>query len=161
RRLRAAAPVVPVGGDHARPDCTGGVDIVDDAFTNLRAGEDASRKGRMIARHIVMIASEAMPFSKTGGLADVMGAWPAALSRLGWRTTVVIPKYRGVSAGRLAERFRLTVGSFTCEVGVFEAPLDDGATAVLIECPDLYDREAIYGPNNTDYPDNPRRFAFL
>jgi starch synthase len=108
-----------------------------------------------------MIASEATPFSKTGGLADVMGALPAALARLGWHPTVVVPKYRGVSAGTLVERFPLTVGGFTREAGIFEAPLADGARAILIECPDLYDRDAIYGPNNTDYPDNPRRFAFL
>jgi starch synthase len=108
-----------------------------------------------------MIASEATPFAKTGGLADVMGALPAALARLGWEPTVVIPKYRGVSAGTLVERFPLTVGGLTREAGMFEAPLADGVRAVLVECPDLFDREAMYGPDNTDYPDNPRRFAFL
>ena len=44
---------------------------------------------------ILMIASEARPFSKTGGLADVLGALPPALARLGHRVTVVLPKYRG------------------------------------------------------------------
>src|SRR6185295_11004456 len=41
------------------------------------------------------------------------------------------------------------------------APLADGARAVLIDCPDLYDRSGLYSVDNTDYPDNARRFAFL
>ena len=43
-----------------------------------------------------MIASEAQPFSKTGGLADVAAALPKALGRLGHDVTVITPRYRGV-----------------------------------------------------------------
>ena len=42
-----------------------------------------------------MVTPEARPFSKTGGLADVCGALPLALARLGHRVTIVLPKYRG------------------------------------------------------------------
>ena len=60
-----------------------------------------------------------------------------------------------------SRRSPLTVGGFSRDAEFFEAPLADGARALLIGCPDLYDREALYGVDNTDYPDNPRRFAFL
>jgi len=108
-----------------------------------------------------MIGSEALPFAKTGGLADVMGALPPALARLGWDVTVALPKYRGVNGGSLLEQFPVTVGGFTRDVAFLEAPMADGARAWLIDCPDLFDREALYGVDGTDYPDNARRFAML
>jgi starch synthase len=111
-------------------------------------------------RSVLLIGSEAQPFSKTGGLADVLGALPPALQRLGWDATVVLPRYRGVSAGTLVETFPVTVGGYTRDAGFFEAPLD-GARAILVDCPDLYDRPGLYTVDNADYPDNPRRFAFL
>jgi starch synthase len=112
-------------------------------------------------RSVLLIGSEAQPFSKTGGLADVLGALPPALQRLGWDATVVLPRYRGVSAGVLTDTFPVTVGGYTRETGFFEAPLADEARAVLVDCPDLYDRPGLYSVDNTDYPDNARRFAFL
>ena len=112
-------------------------------------------------RAVLLVGSEAQPFAKTGGLADVLGALPPALQRLGLDATVVIPRYRGVSAGTLVETFPVTVGGFTRDAGFYEAPLADGARAILVDCPDLYDRPGIYGADSTDYPDSPRRFAFL
>jgi starch synthase len=112
-------------------------------------------------RSVLIIGSEARPFSKTGGLADVLGALPPALQRLGWDATIVLPRYRGASAGALADTFPVTVGGYMRDVGFHEAPLADGARAILIDCPDLYDRPGLYTVDNTDYPDNARRFAFL
>ena len=112
-------------------------------------------------RSVLLIGSEARPFAKTGGLADVLGALPPALQRLGWDATVALPRYRGVSAGTLSETFPVTVGGYTRDAGFYEAPLADGARALLIDCPDLYDRPGLYSVDNTDYPDNARRFAFL
>ncbi len=51
---------------------------------------------------MLMVASEALPFAKTGGLADVLGSLPRALQRLGHHVDVVIPRYRGITAGRAA-----------------------------------------------------------
>jgi starch synthase len=112
-------------------------------------------------RSVLLIGSEAQPFSKTGGLADVLGALPPALQRLGWDATVVLPRYRDVAAGTLVDTFPVTVGGYTRETGFYEAPLAGGARALLIDCPDLYDRPGLYTVDNTDYPDNARRFAFL
>ena len=107
-----------------------------------------------------MIGSEAVPFAKTGGLADVLGALPQALARLGWDVTLVLPKYRGVAAGSLVERFVLVVGGYATDVGFFEAPLGE-ARAILVDVPELYDRAELYGVGNVDYPDNARRFGVL
>ena len=115
----------------------------------------------MPRRSVLLIGSEAQPFAKTGGLADVLGALPPALQRLGWDATVALPRYRGVTAGTLTDTFSVTSGGFTREAGFYEAPLADGATALLVDCPELYDRPGIYGADGTDYPDSPRRFAFL
>src|SRR6478609_6580129 len=114
-------------------------------------------------RSVLLIGSEARPFSKTGGLADVLGALPPALQRLGWDATVALPRYRGVTAGTLVESFPVTVGGYTRDAGLYEAPLAGGvprpgsgqARALLVDCPDLYDRAGIYGADTTDYPDSP------
>ncbi len=121
-------------------------------------GETGKRK---IRKSVLQIASEALPFAKTGGLADVLGALPPALARLGWGVTVVLPKYRGVTGGRVAARFPVTVGGFARDVAFVEAPLADGARAILVDCPELYDRAELYTESGVDYADNARRFAFL
>jgi starch synthase len=110
---------------------------------------------------VLIIGSEARPFAKTGGLADVLGALPPALARIGWDVTLALPRYRGVEPGVVVERFPVAVGGFTRDAAFHETPLADGARAVLVDCPDLYDRDALYGPANADYPDNALRFAFL
>jgi starch synthase len=108
-----------------------------------------------------MIGSEAVPFSKTGGLGDVLGALPQALARLGWDVTLFTPRYRGVHAGEFRERFGVTVGGYYCDVGLFEAQIGDGARAMLVEEPGMFHRDFYYGEGGGDYPDSPRRFALL
>jgi starch synthase len=112
-------------------------------------------------RSVLMIGSEAVPFAKTGGLADVLGALPPALARLGIDATLVIPRYRGVDAGTPVERFPVSVGGFTRPAVFHEGAMHDGARIVAVECDDLFARDTLYGPGGTDYPDNARRFAFL
>src|SRR6185295_9640590 len=109
--------------------------------TSTRAARPSTRKPAPPAprRSVLIIGSEAQPFAKTGGLADVLGALPSALARLGWDTTLVLPKYRGVTAGTEVDRFPITVGGFTRDAGFFDAPIGDGAHAILVECPELYD----------------------
>src|SRR6266851_5699362 len=92
-------------------------------------------------RTVLFIGSEALPFAKTGGLADVMAALPPAVARLGWDATVALPRYRGVEAGTILETFPVTVGGYTRDVTFYDAPIADGARALLVDCPDLYDRD--------------------
>jgi len=119
----------------------------------------ASRRSATSRPSVLIIGSEAQPFAKTGGLADVLGALPPALARLGWQATLVIPRYQGVEQGTFRERFPLTVGGRPLDVGFYDVPLRDGARAVLVDAPELFDREGLYGIGARDYPDNPRRFG--
>src|SRR5690242_15064293 len=104
---------------------------------------------------ILMVGSEALPFSKTGGLADGLGALPLALGRLGHRVSLVTPKYRGVQAQGATRTIQVTgVGGAIAETKIIEVPLAENVRAVLIDRPELYDRDSLYGAGG-DYPDNP------
>ena len=59
---------------------------------------------------ILMVGSEALPFAKTGGLADVLGALPKALTRLGHTVDLVIPRYRGIDVGHPSASIRVALG---------------------------------------------------
>jgi starch synthase len=109
---------------------------------------------------ILMVASEAIPFAKTGGLADVVAALPKALVRLGHDVDVVIPRYRGISGGRAVGRVTVALGGRVADAPVFELDTD-GVRMLFVEQPEYFDRRSLYGEGNRDYPDNPLRFAFL
>jgi starch synthase len=117
-----------------------------------------SRKPK--ALRILMVASEAQPFSKTGGLADVATALPKALVRLGHDVTVVTPRYRGVTDGPVVAELTLEVATRWFQARLLEAPFD-GARVLLLDCPELYDRSGIYYDANGDYADNAVRYAAL
>lgn len=110
---------------------------------------------------ILMIASETQPFSKTGGLADVVGALPRALARLGHEVTVVTPRYRSVAAGESQGRVAVHVGPFAFDVGLMRAEVEPGARVLFADCAPLFGREGIYNEQNVDYADNALRFAVL
>lgn len=108
---------------------------------------------------ILMVASEAAPFAKTGGLADVLGSLPPALARLGDEVAVVLPKYR-TSDTRGAEpvwlAMRLWVGPHAYAVDIYRK-IHRSVQYYFVDYPPLYDRAEIYG----DYPDDHIRFALL
>jgi starch synthase len=108
---------------------------------------------------ILMVASEGMPFAKTGGLADVVGALPAALVRLGHVCDVVMPHYRDVD-GHPAGRLTITVGGHVVDVAVHVAETA-GVRTIFIDHPPFFDRDHLYGASGHDYADNPLRFACL
>ena len=129
---------------------------------------------------ILVVASEAVPFAKTGGLADVIGALPRALARLGHRVDVVIPRYRGITAGEESGRVTVRLGGQVADARIWidgesgpersapHVPGDGGSSqtrgnvrTVFIDYPHYYDRDFLYGTAGQDYPDNPERFAFL
>lgn len=108
-----------------------------------------------------MIASEAQPFSKTGGLADVVGALPKALGRLGHDITVVTPRYRGAPDGPVAGTVSVEVAERRFHGRLLEQRIGPGARALLLDQPELYDRAGIYYEAGIDYPDNAVRYGFL
>jgi starch synthase len=107
-----------------------------------------------------MVASEVHPFAKTGGLADVLGALPRALVRLGHHVDVVMPKYRGISTGQSIGRIAVTLGG-QVDVADVTSVIDRGVRVVFISHPAYFERDYLYGMASRDYPDNPERFAFL
>lgn len=112
---------------------------------------------------VLMVASEATPFAKTGGLADVLGALPQALRRHGDETALVLPRYRRISlqgARRIYNDLPVYLGGTSFPVSVFLTYSQD-VPVYLLECPPLFDRDGLYGENNIDYPDNALRFAVL
>ena len=109
---------------------------------------------------VLYIASEAVPFVKTGGLADVAGALPAALVADGVDCRVIMPKY-----GAIAEEIRsamehvydgvLNVAWRDKFVGIDKYVLD-GVTYYFVDNEEYYNREGFYG-----YPDDAERFSFF
>jgi starch synthase len=110
---------------------------------------------------VLLIGSEATPFAKTGGLADVLGALPLALSRLGWHVTLVMPRYRGIDGGVKVGYTPLTLGDYTAGVTFYETPLRDRARVIFVDVPELFRRAQLYVEEGRDYPDNARRFGLL
>jgi starch synthase len=118
-----------------------------------------------IPMKLLMVASEAAPFAKTGGLADVVGSLPPALHELGHDVRLVMPWYRCVTAvtgelPRSAHALRVPVGGEAREVA-WRSIERRGVTVYFIDCPRLYGREGLYGEHGVDYPDNAERFALL
>ena len=99
---------------------------------------------------IVFVASEGVPFSKTGGLADVVGALPKALAKLGHKLEVVLPRYRITKPGKPeAEMQSLTL---PLGAGYKFASIQNGGVAshvrtYLVECPFFFDRAGLYQEN--------------
>jgi starch synthase len=107
-----------------------------------------------------MVGSEAQPFAKTGGLADVLGALPRALARLGHSVDLIIPRYRGIGVGEPIGRIRVALGGQIddAEISAIEV---DGLRTIFVGHTAYFDREFLYGAAERDYPDNPERFAFF
>ena len=108
-----------------------------------------------------MVSSEAHPFAKTGGLAEVVGALPSALARLGHAVTIVVPKYRGVAVDGEGREFSFDLGGRRIAGRFISTTLPEGVRAVLVDAPEFYDRPGLYGVDGVDYPDNALRFATL
>jgi starch synthase len=106
---------------------------------------------------VLMVAAEAVPFAKAGGLGDVMGALPLALEKQGVRTTIVIPRYRGIDLEKFA--FEPAAGR-----DAHHAVLPDSSVDVFLIGNDKYfDRDGIYFDLDTgkDYPDQADRWIFF
>lgn len=112
---------------------------------------------------VLIASSEAVPFSKTGGLADVVGALSRRLAILGHETALFTPLYRSINPtltqGARKILFTAALGHEKIQ-GTFWV-LQKKVLTVLIDCPAFYDRPGLYGENGKDYPDNDRRFAFF
>ncbi|MCC7496174.1 MAG: glycogen synthase GlgA [Bryobacterales bacterium] len=112
---------------------------------------------------ILMVASEAAPFAKTGGLADVLGALPAALRAQGNEIAVVLPRYRSIAlaeAERVFDDLTIWLGKSSYRVNLYRK-VERGVPYYFVDMPALFDRTGLYGDSSGDYPDNPVRFGVL
>lgn len=117
--------------------------------------------------NILLATSEVVPFSKTGGLADVSGALPQELAVLGHEIAVITPAYRNVHNARLPiqatpHRFAIPVGKRLVEGRLLRSTLPGGDVPVyLVEQNDYYNRDELYRADGEDYRDNCERFVFF
>lgn len=114
--------------------------------------------------HISFAASEGVPFSKTGGLADVVGALPRALAALGHQVSVYLPRYRQTKLSDPSTVVRSITIPFDDKyrfASVSAAGTHSGVRFFFVEFPEYFDRDALYGTPAGDYPDNAERFALF
>ena len=117
--------------------------------------------------NIVMISSECVPFAKTGGLADVVGALPKALHALGHQVIVVMPKYASIDTHKhdicsYLSPMGVWMGNTQEWCSVHTTTMDGGVPVYFIEFDRYFGRDGLYhDANMDDYTDNPRRFGFL
>ena len=115
---------------------------------------------------ILHCSPEVVPYSKTGGLADVSSALPEALTRLKHRVTVVTPLYASVDRKKhrispLNRKIEVILNGRTESFSVHEASLPAGTRVLLLEHEGFFGRPALYGTRDGDYPDNHHRFSFF
>lgn len=113
-------------------------------------------------KRVLSVASECAPLIKTGGLADVVGALPAALEPLGWKTKVLLPAYPGLlqKIGR-GTRVWGDENLFGGPAAVVRGKID-GLNVLLLDAPHLFDRDGgPYSAHGHDFHDNHVRFAAL
>src|ERR1700752_1943706 len=109
---------------------------------------------------IMFVASEGLPFSKTGGLADVIEALPKALAAVGHEVAVVLPRYRGIKANSvIAHSLTIPVGGRLRFPAVVDGTLLAGVRYFFIDDPAYFDRDGLYGGRGGDYPDNAERYS--
>lgn len=116
--------------------------------------------------NLLFAASELAPYAKTGGLADVMKALPAALRARGHSVSVVVPLYRVLRENwpefkRSSVRLAVSVGAHLFHPPVWIGSTADDVTIFAIEQDEFFDRSFIYGNEDGDYYDNSQRFAFF
>ncbi len=115
---------------------------------------------------IVFVSPEVVPYSKVGGLADVVGALPKSLRALGHKVTVVSLLYGSIDSAQHALARRLTklkvpLAGETVSLDIYEARLPSGVNVVLLAAPRVSDRDGVYGERGEAYPDNHLRFGAL
>jgi len=120
--------------------------------------------------NIVMAASEAVPYVKTGGLADVVGALPSELAKLGHAVTLVLPYYREFQTNGRSLRslgtIRVQTSTGPVEAGLEEDLISAGVArrsvrVVVVRYDPYFDRVGLYQGPDGDFKDNLDRFAFF
>jgi starch synthase len=115
---------------------------------------------------ILLASSEVYPFSKTGGLADMVGALGVALVNAGHEARIVTPLYRGLREKfphmtLVNWQFDLPLGERQIQADLWELDLDSGLKIYFVDQPFYFDRAGIYQEGQFSYADNAERFIFF
>ncbi len=116
---------------------------------------------------ITFAASESTPLAKTGGLADVVGALPPELVKLGHQVKVFLPFYARIrqciqgEPNYAVRSITIPFSSYNRFAGVVNGGKRDGVQYYFIDCPELFDRKELYGTAGVDYADSAERFALF
>jgi starch synthase len=109
---------------------------------------------------VLFVASEGLPFSKTGGLADVIEALPKSLVSLGHEVAVLLPRYRNAKADAVAAPgLTIPMGDTLRFPAILDGGVLRGVHYYFVEDSEYFDRDQLYGASGKDYPDNAERFA--
>lgn len=116
--------------------------------------------------HIIMAASEATPYAKVGGLADVAGSLPAAIQALGHKVTLFLPLYRSIDRLQfglkpLLPNLGVPMGTGTVWCSVLGATAPAGFDVCFIEHNLFFGRPGIYDFEGQGYSDNGDRYTFF
>ena len=120
--------------------------------------------------NLLIVSSEAAPYAKTGGLADVAGALPLELAKLGHDVILLLPHYRCVSESgrsfRSVCRLRVSTPQGLVDTLIEEdvipvGPGDYRVRVWTIRNEAFFDRSGLYQDRSIDYPDNLNRFSFF
>ncbi|HYL68949.1 MAG TPA: glycogen synthase GlgA [Candidatus Limnocylindria bacterium] len=109
---------------------------------------------------ILFVSSEGLPYSKTGGLADVVEALPKALVAMGHEVAVLLPRYHGNKiTSTIIFSVTIPLGDTMRFPTLAEGQAVEGVRYFFVDDPAYFDREQLYGDKAGDYPDNAERFA--
>ncbi|MDR1921133.1 MAG: glycogen synthase GlgA [Candidatus Adiutrix sp.] len=117
--------------------------------------------------HVLIAASEVRPLAQTGGLADVAGSLPLALSRQGLAASIIMPAYQTVlqNHGSAFEEtgvvFAIDQAGEEAAGSLLRGELAPGLPAYLIRCDQYFDRPGLYGFQGLEHADNTERFSFF
>jgi starch synthase len=129
--------------------------------------ETTSSKNKKLK--ILIAASEAVPFAKTGGLADVAGALPKALKKAGHDVRLVMPRYKSIDEDKCGIKINDTGKTVEVDIALFkhvgairESTLPGTDIPVyFIDCGEFFYRDELYRTPQGEYYDNPERFMFF
>ena len=109
---------------------------------------------------ILFVASEGLPFSKTGGLADVIESLPKALVARGHEVAVVLPRYKSTKASTVViPSLTIPMGTRLRFPAIADGTILNGVRYFFVDDPAYFDRDGIYGTAAGDYADNAERFS--
>lgn len=113
---------------------------------------------------ITFAASEGVPYSKTGGLADVVGALPKALASLGHDLAVFLPRYKQTKLSQeqvVIANLSIPIQDNLLFCQIIDAGKHGAVQFYFVEHPKFSQRDGLYGDRFGDYPDNDERFGMF